>query len=100
MTQEDMLEALRLRLGVSAGAQDALLAAYLNDAGAQIRALSRRAKVVPELMNAQVRLAAVMYARRGAEGEAQRQEGDVSRSFQALPDDLKAEIGAFRACHT
>ena len=100
MTQEEMLESLKIRLGVQDSAQDTLMTAYLSDAGAQIIALSGREKVIAELENAQVRLAAVLYAKRGAEGETQRQEGDVSRTFQNIPDDIMAEISAYRVCHT
>lgn len=100
MTHSEKLAGLRLRLGIADYAQDALLSEYLRDADAMIRSLSWRKTIIPELENAQVRLAAVLYARRGAEGETSHQEGDVTRVMAALPEDIRQEIIACRLCRT
>ena len=52
------------------------------------------------LQSAQVRLAVVLYNRLGAEGEESRTEGDVTRRFSALPEDLRREIFAYRTART
>ena len=79
--------------------QDGLLSSLLEDAAALICALTWRKEVPPELENAQVRLAVVFFNRMGMEGETDHAEGDVRRSVEGLPDDLRKEIFAFRrAC--
>ena len=98
---EEMLTALKARLpGVTGDGQDALLKALLADAESLIRALTWRESVPPALQSAQVRLAVVMYNRLGAEGEESRTEGDVTRRFSALPEDLRREIFAYRTART
>ena len=79
--------------------QDGLLSSLLEDAAALICALTWRKEVPKELENAQLRLAVVFFNRMGMEGETDHAEGDVRRSVEGLPEDLRKEIFAFRrAC--
>lgn len=98
MTDAEKLAQLRLRLGEEE--DDDVLTGYLSDAEALIRALAWRRDVPESLHNAVVRLAAVFYARRGAEGETSHQEGDVSRAMDGLPEDIRQEVLAYRLCRT
>ena len=95
MHEQDLLLQLRLHLP-DAAEDDEELTALLDDAGALIRALTWRGSVPEALENAQVRLAVVLYNRRGMEGETEHAEGDVRRSGGGLPDELRREIFAFR----
>lgn len=98
MDNQQKLAALRARLPGEQG-EDALLLSLMEDAAALICALTWRKEVPPELENAQLRLAVVFFNRMGMEGESAHQEGDVRRSVEGLPEDLRKEIFAFRrAC--
>ena len=89
-----MIEKLKRRIP---DAQDeALLQELLDEAGAFIRAYTRREALSPEMQSAQVRVAAVLYNRMGMEGEASHSEGGVSRTAEALPGDLRAWLNSFR----
>ena len=98
MTDEEKLTQLKLRLDTEE--DDAVLTGYLSDAEALIKALSWRRDVPEALHNAVVRLAAIFYARRGAEGETSHQEGDVSRTMEGLPEDIRQEVLMYRLCRT
>lgn len=96
-----MLGALKMRLpDVKGKEQDALLLSLLEDAGAIICNMTWQSQVPEALKNAQVRLAAVLYSRLGAEGERSRREGDVERVFQDFPAELKKEILSYRLART
>lgn len=96
-----MLALLKLRLpDVQGEEQDALLLSLLEEAGAMICNLTWREQVPEQLKNAQVRLAAALFGRMGAEGETSRREGDVERVFEDLPGAVKREIMAYRMART
>lgn len=98
MDNEQKLASLRSHLPGEQG-EDSLLLSLLEDAKALICALTWRTEVPRELENAQVRLALVFFNRMGMEGETDHAEGDVRRSVEGLPADLRREIFAFRrAC--
>ncbi len=99
MDNEQKLAALRAHLPGEQG-EDALLLSLLSDAAALICALTWRKEVPPELENAQVRLAVVFFNRMGMEGETDHAEGDIRRSAEGLPSDLRREIFAFRRATT
>lgn len=98
MENEQKLAALRAHLPGEQG-DNALLLSLLEDAGALICALTWRKAVPPELENAQVRLAVILFNRMGMEGETSHAEGDVRRTVDGLPEDMRREIFAYRrAC--
>lgn len=93
-----MLAKLKRRLPDAA--DDALLNDLLEEAGAFIRAYTRRDEVPAGLEDAQVRLAAVLFNRMGMEGEVSHGEGSVTRTVEALPEDLKRWLNQWRVART
>ena len=89
-----MLAKLKRRLPDAV--DDALLEDLLSEAGAFIRAYTRRADVPAELEDAQIHLAAVLFNRMGMEGEVSRNEGGVSRTAELLPEDVRRWLNAWR----
>lgn len=73
-------------------AQDALLTALLQDAADMICAFTWRQSVPACLLNIQARMAVILYNTRGSEGERARQEGDIRRDFDAMPDDIRRAL--------
>ena len=58
-------------------------------------------ETLPEvLMNAVVRFAVVLYNRMGNEGELSRREGDITRSFTDMPEDIKIQLRPWRKAKT
>ena len=100
MTSQDLLSQLRLRLPDVSDAADDLLLSLLRDAAALICALTWRAQVPDELQNAQLRLAVIFFNRMGMEGESEHTEGDIRRSAQDLPENLRREIFSYRLART
>ena len=100
MTQQDMLAALRLRLPDAAQASDDLLLSLLQDAASLLTALTWRQTVPAELQSAQFRLAVIFFNRMGMEGEADHSEGDVKRTVNDLPENLRREIFSYRLAKT
>ena len=96
MNDDTSLLALLRRHLPDASETDAELLAILDDAASLICALTWRLCVPEPLRNAQVRLAVVMYNRRGMEGESEHTEGDVRRGVSGLPAELRTEIYAYR----
>lgn len=93
-----MLARLKRRLP---DAQDsALLEDLLGEAEAFILAYTRRDEVPEALEDAQVRVAAILYNRMGMEGESAHGEGGVTRTAQALPEDLKRWLNGWRVAKT
>ena len=93
-----MLERLKRR--IPDAPDDMLLQELLSEAGAFLRAYTRRDVVPDELEDAQVRIAAMLYNRMGMEGEVSRSEGGVSRTAQLLPDDLRSWLNCWRLART
>ena len=78
------------------GVNDDMLEALLEDAEGMILAYTGRHALPNALTTAQVQLAAVLYNRRGVEGETAHSEGGVSRTMEALPDDIRRQIAPYR----
>ena len=78
------------------GAADAVLEAVLEDAQGMILAYTGRTALPMALETAQVQLAAVLYNRLGTEGESSHSEGGVSRTMEALPDEIRRQIAPYR----
>lgn len=95
-----MLERLRRRLPDAGAAEDALLGDLIEDAGRFICAYTMRDGVPEALEGVQVELAAIYYNRMGMEGEISHNEGGVSRTVQALPEDIAARLKPWRLAHT
>ena len=89
-----MLEKLKRR--IPDAADEALLRDLLSDAEQYILAYTGRDEVPEALEGVQVALAAIAYNRMGMEGESSHSEGGVSRSAEALPEDLRRVLNAFR----
>lgn len=100
MTQEKLIQAMRLRLPDAKNASDEMLLAHLTDAKALLLAMTWRQTLPEALESAQVRLAIILFNRMGMEGESEHVEGDVRRAAPCLPDELRREIIAFRRAHT
>ena len=95
-----MLEKLRRRLPDVGTEAEALLTDLLDDAGRFICAYTMRKAVPEELQGAQVELAAIYYNRMGMEGEKAHNEGGVSRTAEALPGDIAAQLRPWRLART
>ena len=79
---------------------DALLCDLLAEAGAFLRSYTCRDSVPDDLADAQVHIAAVLYNRMGMEGESRHDEGGVSHTAEALPEDLRRWLNAWRRART
>lgn len=90
----------RLKRRVPDAKDEALLGDLLGEAGAFLRAYTGRNVLPAELEDAQVRIAAILYNRMGMEGEASHNEGGVSRTAEALPEDLRRWLNAWRLART
>lgn len=87
------MERLKIRLPT---APESVLAALLEEASGMILAFTGRQRLPPVLETAQVQLAASLYNRMGIEGETAHAEGGVSRTMEALPDDIRRQIAPYR----
>ena len=78
-------------------APDELIQALLDKADAQICNITNRDSVPEALASCSVDMAIVMYNRRGTEGESDRTEGVLSRTFlDAYPADIREQLYAYR----
>ena len=93
-----MLAKLKRRLPDAA--DDALLNDLLEQAGAFIRAYTRRNEIPEGLEDAQIHIAAILFNRKGMEGEISRDEGGVSRTAEMLPEDVKKWLNPWRVAKT
>ena len=93
-----MLATLKHRLPDAA--DDALLNDLLEQAGAFIRAYTRRNEIPEGLEDAQIHIAAILFNRMGMEGEISHNEGGVSRTAEMLPEDVKKWLNPWRVAKT
>lgn len=93
-----MLAKLKRRLPDAA--DDALLNELLEQAGAFIRAYTRRNEIPEGLEDAQIHIAAILFNRMGMEGEISHNEGGVSRTAEMLPEDVKKWLNPWRVAKT
>ena len=78
-------------------APDDLIQALLDRADAQICNITNRQEVPEALTSCSVDMAIVMFNRRGTEGESQRTEGVLSRTFlDDYPTDIRDQLYAYR----
>ncbi len=96
---EELLAAMHGRMPDET--QDSLRClACLEDAYAVLAAYTGVEPLPDALLNAVVRLAVVLYNRMGNEGESSRREGDITRSFLILPEDIRAQARPWRRART
>ena len=95
-----MLERLKRRLPDAGAGEEALLNDLIEDAGRFICAFTLRDEVPEALTGVQVELAAIFYNRMGMEGEKSHNEGGVSRTAEALPEDIAARLRPWRLART
>ena len=88
------MERLLLRLPE---AEEAVLEGFWADAGKAICAYTRRNEVPAQLLGTQTELAILYYNRQGIEGESAHSEGGVSRTMEAMPAGILAQIRPYRA---
>ena len=93
-----MLEKLMRRLPDAKN--ESLLEDLLDQAGAFIRAYTRRETIPSGLEDAQVHIAAMLYNRMGMEGEVSHGEGGVTRTAELLPEDVKRWLNGWRVART
>ena len=93
-----MLAKLKRRLPDAA--DDALLNDLLEQAGAFIRAYTRRNEIPEGLEDAQIHIAAILFNRMGMEGEISHNEGGVSRTAEMLPEVVKEWLNPWRVAKT
>lgn len=94
----DSLQQLKLLLGITDDAQDALLTLLLEQQTQAALTYCNLTELPPALDGVVVNMAVVAYNRMGAEGESARSEGGVSRSFwpDDLPPSLRAALNRYR----
>ncbi len=86
-------EQLKLRLEITDNSQDSRLSLLLQNAEDTILDIIGRDTLPPRLVSVQTELALIAYNREGAEGEAARNEGGISRSFvEDLPADMRRRL--------
>ena len=90
----------RLKRRIPDAGDDALLSDLLGEAASFLRAYLRRSEIPADLEDAQLRVAVILYNRMGMEGEVSHNEGGISRTAEALPEDLKAWLNAWRMAKT
>ena len=78
------------------GVRRELLDALLSEAQQMILAYTGRKSLPAVLDTACVQLAVVLYNRQGIEGQSAHAEGGVSRTMQALPEEIRRQILPYR----
>jgi len=86
----------RLKRRIPDAQSDALLTDLLEDAGRMILAYTGRTELPPLLEGAQIEIAAMLYNRMGMEGESAHGEGGVTRTAEALPEDVRRWLNGWR----
>lgn len=85
----------RLKAKLPNMAEDKLEALYL-DAEGMVLALAGRQTLPRVLETAVVQLGVVLYNREGIEGEVGHSEGGVSRTMEAIPEEIRRQILPYR----
>ncbi|WP_044737055.1 phage head-tail connector protein [Geobacillus kaustophilus] len=93
---DDQLEKLKRMLGISDNSQDDLLQLLLDDAKADLLSWTNRIDLPSGLEPTQRQIAVIRYNMQGVEGQKSHSEGGVSRSFDELPESIRATISQYR----
>jgi hypothetical protein len=91
------LESMRLHVGATDPAQDAILNMYMDDAQEFILAFTRRRTVPQALRHLWIRVAVVLYNRRGMEGSQKYNVGDTAYMADVMPQDIIRQLNSYRA---
>lgn len=91
---DDLVERLQRRVpdAPRSGRTLELMEDLIGEAQAFVMSYTGRCELPDQLDGVVVKIAAVEYNRLGIEGEASHSEGSVSRSVDALPADIKAQL--------
>ena len=92
----DTLEKLKVMLGITGSDQDDALQLLLDDVKADLLAWTNRTEIPATLEPVQRQIAVIRYNRQGVEGQSAHSEGGVSRSFEDLPESIRAAISQYR----
>lgn len=92
------LEKLKTMLGISADdtSQDAALQLLLDDVASDLLAWTNRTTLPAALEPTQRQIAVIRYNMQGVEGQKSHSEGGISRSFDELPESIRATIAQYR----
>jgi hypothetical protein len=94
------LDRVKVLLKITDEAQDALLTELLLEAEEWIINYLYRSQMPEALRGVQVRLAAALYNRRGIEGMSAAKDGGISRTADALPEDIRRALNPYRVART
>jgi len=90
------LEKLKIMLGITGSDQDEALSLLLEDVNNDLLTWTNRTELPPALEPIQRQIAVIRYNRQGVEGQTSHSEGGVSRSFEDLPESIRAAINQYR----
>lgn len=94
---QDLFERFQRRYGGLVPAADKpFVMQALDDAADFVCGYTNRKELMQILYSDVVELAVIAYNKRGAEGETSRSEGGISRSFEAVPEHIRAHLNAYR----
>jgi hypothetical protein len=88
---------MRLHVGAADDSQDAILNMYMDDAQEFILAFTRRRTIPAALNRVWIRVAVVLYNRRGMEGSQKYNVGDTAFIIDAMPPDIIRQLNSYRA---
>lgn len=95
-TNPTLLARLKLRIPEAKPEDDPLLSSILDEAAGFIMAYTGRKTLPVCLEVTQLQLAVIYYNRLGDEGDHQRTEGGVSRSFASVPAQITDQLVNYR----
>lgn len=95
---EEQLAKLKRSLGIAADNidKDVDLTDMLDDAKSDLLTWTNRVELPVELLSTQRQIVVIRYNMLGIEGQTTHSVGGISRSFEDLPDSIKATIASRR----
>ena len=96
MSEPMIIQRMKLRIAEATAEDNPLLESLLDEAKSFILAYTGRKELPAILEGVQLQLAVIYYNRLGDEGESQRTEGGVSRSFDNVPPQITAQLVNYR----
>lgn len=93
----DVLEKMKLLLGITDTSQDGVCQFYLDNAKDIICELRRTDQVESQYLSTQVKIAIELYSKQGAEGQTSHSENGITRMYEKanVSPSLLAEITPF-----
>ncbi|OMF54683.1 hypothetical protein BK138_16120 [Paenibacillus rhizosphaerae] len=92
----EQLDKLKIMLGIKDSSQDEVLGLLLEDVQADLLTWTNRLELPVGMEPVQRQIAVIRYNMQGVEGQTAHSEGGVSRSFEALPADIKQTVSQYR----